>query len=161
MTVEARVLGFIESRLESMLRAPGLWGSDESVELQVLQLLELRLVVLAPLPEPGRDRRVQDDYERYVAGLFPGDPPETLSSLLAARGRQGELPDLLRRFVEQQMLRPVARVDADVARRRLNAGDLARTRGLRWPAASKGIGDPGDEPVARPVDLSPALSWVR
>ncbi len=101
---ERRVLAFIDTRLESMLRAPAVWGSDESVELQVLQLLELRLVVMAPLPALKQDRRVQDAYEAYLLRIFPGAPPETLTSLLAGSKRQAELSSLLDRFIKQQRL---------------------------------------------------------
>lgn len=132
--LERRVLRFIDTRLESMVRVPGSWGSEESVELQVLQLLELRLVVLAPLPEPSRDRRVQDDYIRYLSRLFPGAPPETLTSLLNRHGRQTELSSLLRRFVEQQMLRPetqAAKVTERVEERdRRNLDEIAHVEEL-------------------------------
>lgn len=141
---EQRVLRFIDARLESMVRVPGSWGSEESVELQVLQLLELRLVVLAPLPEPSRDRRVQDDYVRYLADIFPGAPPETLTSLLNRHERQAEFAALLGRFVEQQKLLTVTwAVPAPLrseARDRRNADEFARVdellRGLHQETSS-------------------------
>lgn len=49
---ERRVLEFIASRLESMLRRPAVWGALLSVEERILQLLELRRVLLVPLHRP-------------------------------------------------------------------------------------------------------------
>ena len=97
----SKLLDFIDERLVHMLDAPEMWGSGESVELQILQLLELRVLVLEPAGKPSQWRRVQADYERFLAIKFPGSPPTTLSALLG-HGRQDELPALLRQFVEAQ-----------------------------------------------------------
>jgi hypothetical protein len=40
----SRLLCFIDERLQHMLDAPEMWGSNESVEFQLLQLLEIRLL---------------------------------------------------------------------------------------------------------------------
>jgi hypothetical protein len=97
----SKLLDFIDERLSHMLDAPEMWGSGESVELQILQLLELRVLVLEPTGKPSQWRLVQADYERFLATKFPSSPPTTLSALLGD-GREDELPVLLRQFVEAQ-----------------------------------------------------------
>jgi hypothetical protein len=95
----SRLLDFVDERLDDMLEAPEMWGSGESVELQILQLLEIRALVLEPTPEVGW-RSVQASYERYLATRFPGAPPTTLAALLGKH--QDQLTTILRGFVESQ-----------------------------------------------------------
>ncbi len=95
----SRLLEFVDDRLDHMLEAPAMWGSGESVELQILQLLEMRVVLLEPEQAEGW-RSVQSDYEHFLAKQFPGAPPMTLSALLEER--PGELTTLLGQFVAAQ-----------------------------------------------------------
>jgi len=162
--LEQRLLGFIDRRLKSMLRAPAVWGSDEGVELQVLQLLELRLVALAPLPDSIRDSRVQDEYVRYLATEFPGSPPETLDALLERFDRRAEFSALLGRFVEHQLQRPVVRAldfAARAEREDTNAKEIRIVqellqRALQFSPASEDF-DPGFglRPVEFPITQEP------
>jgi hypothetical protein len=101
MMLGSRLLGFIDERLQQMLDAPELWGSNENVELQILQLLEIRLLVVTSPTQPLHGREVQLDYERFLADRFPGAPPITLSTLLSPE-RPGELCPLLAEFVNAQ-----------------------------------------------------------
>lgn len=66
MDLRSRVLRFIDERLQHMLDAPEMWGSRASVELQILQLLEVRLLVVGAPTRPLHDREVQLDYERSI-----------------------------------------------------------------------------------------------
>ncbi|HSK03375.1 MAG TPA: hypothetical protein VK932_19120 [Kofleriaceae bacterium] len=93
------MLDFVDDRLDHMLEAPDMWGSGESVELQILQLLEMRVLLLEPDQEEGW-RSVQTDYEHFLAKQFPGAPPTILSVLL--EDRSGELTTLLGQFVAAQ-----------------------------------------------------------
>jgi len=127
---EARLLKFIDDRLERMLSAPEMWGANESVELQVLQLLELRVVLLTPADAPHRWRQVQRDYVRYLAGVFPEGRPETLSVLLVSSDRANEFQALLARFARQQ----IRGIDAEA--RRGVAADLVQPAGA---AAREGV----------------------
>lgn len=95
------LIKFMDERLESLLRVPEMWGSDESVELQVLQLLELRWLTLQPHAR-GELEQIQRDYIRYVREQFPQEPPESLAAILARHGRSAELPKLLGGFIAEQ-----------------------------------------------------------
>ncbi len=95
----SRLLEFVDDRLDHMLEAPDMWGSGESVELQILQLLEMRVLLLEPEQAEGW-RSVQSDYEHFRTKQFPGAPPTTLSVLLEER--PGELTTLLGQFVAAQ-----------------------------------------------------------
>lgn len=99
-SVESNLIGFIDDRLSHMLEAPGMWGSSESVELQVLQLLEIRALLLGPPDLQSHWRHVQTDYERFIAEQFPGAPPTTLTALLDEE--LDKVIPLLARFVAEQ-----------------------------------------------------------
>jgi hypothetical protein len=83
-TLRHTLLQFIDKRLDSLIAKPALWGGRESVELQVLQLLELRAVVLRPSADT-RDifNQLQHSYERFVRKSIPNAPPAPLSALLS------------------------------------------------------------------------------
>lgn len=116
--LQRTLLGFIDERLESLLRVPEMWGSDESVELQLLQLLEFRLLTLSPsLKEEVA--RVQQEYVQYVRGMFPGEPPESLATLLSRHGRGAELTGVLRGFVDMERRRAQEAMDRFPSGRRL------------------------------------------
>ena len=85
MAAESTILAFIAERLQHMLKAPQMWGTYESVELQILQLLEIRAIVLESVTARSEWQDVQDRYVAYLATRFPGKPPTTLSTLLAQR----------------------------------------------------------------------------
>jgi hypothetical protein len=102
--LQSTLLGFIDERLQSLLRVPEMWGSDESVELQFLQLLEIRLLTLSPNSR-SQVARIQREYIRYVQAKFPDEPPEALAAILARLGRRTELPELLREFFEAEKQR--------------------------------------------------------
>jgi hypothetical protein len=97
-SLKDRVLQFIDGQLDAIHKRPGMWGPGIAVELQVLQLLELRSVVLRPALEASNPRTVLDAYDGFVARQFPGAPPEPLSAVLERSGRAAELTSILARF---------------------------------------------------------------
>jgi hypothetical protein len=120
MTLEtASVVGFVDKRLEAMLRSPEMWGEQESVELQVLQLLEVRLVALGAGPQElnGIKRR----YVTFVREQLGDVPAELLSRLLRREGREAELMKLLASFIEREQ-----RVSEEAARDRFPQGTVLR-----------------------------------
>jgi len=70
---EPRTLAWITARLDALLSAPRMWGSREAVELQVLTLIEVRLVVCGenPLNLDGEGTRLLDVYQRFLYRRFP------------------------------------------------------------------------------------------
>lgn len=101
---ERRLLQFIDARIESILHRPTAWGSLESVEDQILQLLELRHFVLDPRKDPQTNapdtRPLMCRYTRYISRVLPKSTAEPLSSQLTARGRTEEFSALMRQFVQ-------------------------------------------------------------
>jgi hypothetical protein len=65
------MVAWLEQRLTEILRAPPMWGSDESVEFQVLQLLEMRDAAQNPFAAQRQPRRVFDRYAEYLQERFP------------------------------------------------------------------------------------------
>ena len=100
MALATTLLRFIDERLDQMLEAPQLWGADESVELQILQLLEIRFLIVSP-GRPENWRQVQGDYERFLEEPLAGSPPTTLTARLGPE-RRSDLWPLLTAFVAEQ-----------------------------------------------------------
>jgi hypothetical protein len=117
---ESRLLTFVASRLESLLRRPAAWGSMLSVEEQVLQLLELRRVLLDPSLTANDTRKLMQTYARFIARTLEDATPEPLAIQLERLGRVAELPALLGEFIELELAEFVADVDQ-------NADEIERT----------------------------------
>lgn len=69
MSTHQNALDFVESRLDAILTYPSGWGSADSLEPQVLTLLELRLVLLEPQADT---EAVQARYLDYVDAAVGG-----------------------------------------------------------------------------------------
>lgn len=76
------IAAWANGRIDEMLEAPRMWGSLEAVELQVLQLLEVRALALRPDQELENPRRVLDTYAAFLRERYPALPAEPLSRLL-------------------------------------------------------------------------------
>lgn len=74
-----RTLAWIETRLGALFAAPGMWGSAEAVEMQVMQLWDLRHFLHTPRPEP---RAVLDRYVAWLGVRYPRRPKEPLHEIL-------------------------------------------------------------------------------
>lgn len=72
----------IDTRLDTMERAPNTWGSSESMDLQALLLLELRTFVLRRRTYENDPYEARDAYIGYVREHFPEAPASFLSSLV-------------------------------------------------------------------------------
>jgi hypothetical protein len=104
MRVEQRMLEFIDSRLDSLLRRPSAWGPPTSIEDQVLQLLEMRRFVLDPRLTHQDTRKLTSSYVVFISRVLGSDStPEPLVAQLQRRGRADELPQLLRRFADEEI----------------------------------------------------------
>ena len=147
MALAATLLRFIDDRLDHMLEAPEMWGADESVELQLLQLLEIRLLIAAPPRSQDGWRQVQADYERFLDEHFPGSPPTTLTARLGAERRR-ELWPLLATFVGAQRMQHQARTAVDRNLEEIQAIDrlLAAARAA-WEAERDRRDTHGSKPV--------------
>ena len=73
------MLTWITARLDAILGAPRMWGSRESVELQILTLLEMRRVVLGE--DPGE---VLLQYPAFVRKRYPNGYNRPLHKILAS-----------------------------------------------------------------------------
>jgi len=135
MTLATTLLRFVDERLDQMLEAPEMWGADESVELQILQLLEIRFLITAQPRSQADWRQVQADYEHFLADHLPGSPPTTLTARLGAE-RRPELWSLLTAFVVASSIRyaPQSTATSRRSRRSIACSPLPARRGK--PSAS-------------------------
>lgn len=69
---------FTESRIESMLTSPLMWGPLGCVELQILLLLETELFGLREFWREADIETVHDGFRRFLDERFPGSPPVSL-----------------------------------------------------------------------------------
>ncbi len=96
----AKVVRFVKIRLERLLATPDLWGPPESVELQVLLLLEVRLAAMG-LPDEDV-YRLPRRYKSYLNDVVDG-PPTTLARRLGLKSRATQqFTEVLRSFVERE-----------------------------------------------------------
>ncbi len=94
-------LSWIDSRLDDLLGAPAMWGSPEAVEMQSLQLFDLRAHVVNPEQEATAPRRVFETYVAWLRRRFPHAPSAPLFRLLGDSDPHGtELSRLLGEFRE-------------------------------------------------------------
>ncbi len=66
-----RVKEWLEKRLDNILARPEMWGGQEAVELQVLQLLELRTFLN---DSASNQREVLDRYQEFSRKKFRKGP---------------------------------------------------------------------------------------
>lgn len=100
-----RIRAFVDHRLQSLVTTPEIWGSPESVELQVLQILQVRALVLAPGQgdrDPGATR---EHYIAFLRARFPDAPPMPLAQHVAADASLERFAEILRQFIEQERAR--------------------------------------------------------
>ncbi len=107
---ESRLLEFVASRLESLLRRPAAWGSKLSIEEQVLQLLELRRVLLVPSLTANDTHRLMRTYTRFITAALEDATAEPLAIQLERLGRGAELTGLLAKFIDLELAEFVADV---------------------------------------------------
>lgn len=92
------IVAWTDQYLQEILAAPRMWGSLEAVEMQVLQLLEVRALALRPNQEIASPRRVLDSYAAFLRGRYPNQPALPLFQLLEAQEEQ----DFVRTLAEFQ-----------------------------------------------------------
>jgi hypothetical protein len=93
------LLDRIDGSLDAMIKAPRMWGSPESLELQALLLVELKCMILRPHITRENPGEVQEAYERFVKTSF--DRPATLISHILKNGHQTDLPKYLEDFMQK------------------------------------------------------------
>lgn len=89
---------WVDQRIEDMLAAPRMWGSDEAVELQVLLLLEIRTLALRPEELAADPRCILDAYAAYLTKTYPAKPNRPLSQIVETDHLGLELAAALRPF---------------------------------------------------------------
>ena len=88
---ERRLLEFLGGRLEAMLHRPDQWGPPLVVEQLVLQLLEMRALVLDPAVAVNQKHRIIRSFVRFMKESVPDATPEPLAVQLERQGRGAEL----------------------------------------------------------------------
>jgi hypothetical protein len=97
---------WIDQRLDHILEAPPMWGSPEAVELQVLQLVQVRALAQRAPPALESPGRVFDAYLSYLSQRFPKQPQRPLFELVGQDDEAySKLAAGLRGFIE--MILPV------------------------------------------------------
>lgn len=100
------LLGWIDRRIHEMLAVPQMWGGClESVEFQILTLLQVRAAVVDTAREFREPRRVLDEYVKTLAERYHVSPPQPVHQFV---GEENEA-----QFVE--MMRFVAAALSDDA----------------------------------------------
>lgn len=101
---ERRLLEFLGGRLEAMLHRPDQWGPALVVEQLVLQLLEMRALVLDPAAAVNQKQRIIRSFVRFMKESVPDATPEPLAVQLERQGRAAEFANILRKFVDRELI---------------------------------------------------------
>jgi hypothetical protein len=80
----ATVLHWANERLDALLGAPPMWGSNEAVEMQALLLLELRSLALRPEESSASPDAVFALYTTFLRQRFPERAPAPLCEIEGA-----------------------------------------------------------------------------
>lgn len=83
-TFRETVLRWANERLDAIIGAPPMWGSNEAVEMQVLLLMELRALALRPQDSLDSPDAVFELYTTFLRQRFPENPPAPLCEIEAA-----------------------------------------------------------------------------
>jgi hypothetical protein len=126
---ERRILEFIASRLESMLRRPRMWGSLLSVEDSILQLLELRRVLLVPSASASDTQRLMQTYTQFISRALDNATAEPLAIQLERQDRAAEFTSYMAKFIDAELATFLVeeREDLDAGHGSGRAADLEMT----------------------------------
>jgi hypothetical protein len=102
-SAENRLFTFVAARLASMLRQPAIWGSLLSVEEQILQLLEIRRVLLVPSLTANDTHQLLRSYSRFISEVLDEATVEPLAVQLEQRERIVDFPALMGKFIEHEV----------------------------------------------------------
>jgi hypothetical protein len=86
-----------------MLRRPRVWGSLVSVEDSILQLLELRRVLLVPSASANDTQRLMQTYTQFIARSLDNATAEPLAIQLERRGRAAEFTSYMAKFIDSEL----------------------------------------------------------
>jgi hypothetical protein len=87
-TFRETVLHWANERLDALIGAPPMWGSNEAVEMQVLLLMELRALALRPQESIASPEAVFELYTTFLRQTFPERGPAPLCELEGAPFQQ-------------------------------------------------------------------------
>jgi hypothetical protein len=107
--VRDRLRAFADRRLRSLIATPEIWGATESVELQVLQLLQVRALVTLPEQDERDPGATREHYVSFLRAHFPDAPPIPLAQHLAGESSLDRFSETLRKFVQEECARQDAR----------------------------------------------------
>jgi hypothetical protein len=96
------VLRWANERLDALLGAPPMWGSNEAVEMQALLLMELRAIALRPEESEESPDAVFELYAAFLRQRFPGRAPAPLCEIEGAPFQ--ETLDEFRRLLDRRLL---------------------------------------------------------
>lgn len=124
MNSVSSAIEYLDKRLATIDKAPGTWGSPESLELQVLLLLELRTFLLRPVAYRKNPFEVRSAFVRFIRQQVKGATAEPLFVQLQRSGRVNELPQLLGEFRNHIVSDFVAEVAPPNRNAPVQVGDL-------------------------------------
>jgi hypothetical protein len=137
MTEAPEVVKFIDQTLADMTTRPAFWGPLPGVELQVLRLLEIRLLLVESRANAGNATEVARSYWDALARDFPG------SEAVSLRTRVNDDVDAFSRWL--------TKFCAEQQRAQDQRADRPRIFSLR-------PGPPSSVPRLRPYTAAPPAS---
>ena len=138
---ERRMMSFITTRLASVLSRPATWGPNLVIEHQVLQLLEIRRVLLETDSLINHRHRLMRAFVGFIAKALPDATAEPLAVQLAARGQAEQFCAILKQFVDEQTADSVAEAShEEVSEAASHQSQIDALWGLLAPNAGSRLG---------------------
>lgn len=86
---------WLQVRLDYLERAPGMWGSAESIEFVALLLIEARQAIVRPKAHIANPYETREAYMHFVRAVNGESTNTFLHCILREEGRLAELPKLI------------------------------------------------------------------
>ncbi len=103
-SLQETLAGLIERRLGSIARAPQMWGSLESIEMQALQLIEIFAVLHDQTYASSKSRVIKESYRAFLRARYGTSLPAYLAQELDGKDSaeaSSELARILSQFYRE------------------------------------------------------------
>lgn len=99
------LLAYVQRRIDSIERAPRTWGDNETLEVVMITLLEVRAHIIRPIALEADPYEVRDFWCRETQRIAGENTNWCLESVLKLKGLTDHMPKILgdfaRKYLEQ------------------------------------------------------------
>lgn len=102
------LISFIDDRIKDIIFGKAVWGPSDTIEGQVLQLLDCRNVCLHPTTNKFQLNEAQNNfYNSYLFSIFGDESKSSLACLCRKHSRENDFTPILNEFVRLTSLHQI------------------------------------------------------